>query len=190
MGIVSYSQGAYSAMMRTLLPPGRAFAEIPVVRKVLDAASEELKRVGDALALLVDESDPRKASVTLEDYEKDYALESTGTTQERQDRIVAKKTTRGSFRAPDVESALYPYLGVVVVNVFSSLSAAVAANPRLMYLFHVYRDPALPGPSDIDKGQEVLDSITYSHNKGVVIQSLSFKCDDPYSLCDRDPLGI
>ena len=60
---------------------------------------------------------------------------------------------------------------------------------RLVYQWYLYRDPGLGGAPDIAGAQLVVDRMKPAHTQGSVCQSDGFRCDDPYSLCDRDPLG-
>lgn len=59
-----------------------------------------------------------------------------------------------------------------------------------VYLWFVYRNPALsPTSYDLKGAQGVLDQMKPGHTVGIAVESKSFLCDDPYSRCDRDPLG-
>lgn len=59
-----------------------------------------------------------------------------------------------------------------------------------IYNFFAYRDPVVAGTPDITEAQRLFKRTALGHMNAHVGQSLSFKCDSPYSLCDRDPLGI
>ncbi len=57
--------------------------------------------------------------------------------------------------------------------------------------FHgfVFRDPSDSGTYDINQAQRVLDKAKSGHTLWRIGESNSFKCDDPYSLTDRDVLN-
>jgi phage gp46-like protein/uncharacterized protein YmfQ (DUF2313 family) len=166
-----------------------------VVYKVLLALGDELTRVSGRAADLVEESDPRTADELLPEWEKDYGLLSTGTDQERRDRLLSAILKSTGVRPVDFQVALAPILGFTDPNdvevIETSRATAIAAgDDRIIYQFYIYRDPALPGVYDIVDAQRVIDEMAHSHTRGVAIESDDFLCDDPFSLCDRDILGI
>lgn len=187
---------AYARTMKALLPPGRLWRLAPdsFLSLVFMAAGDELARISGRAVDIVEEADSSTTTDLITDFERELVLPSTGTDDERRARIVALEIRRQLFRPADVQIALAPYLGqdaadVDVIETSRALAIATS-NDRAIYLFHVYRDPALAGTYDVAAAQVVLDDMSHSHTKGKVIESTSFKCDDPYSLCDRDLLGV
>jgi hypothetical protein len=187
---------AYARMMAALLPPSRMWRldASAVLAKLLLASSDELERVDGRSADLIEESDPRTTDELLPDFERMFRLSSSGTLAERRARVVALTILRQRFRPVDFQTALAPLLGLApadVVVVERTHAAAVAmGDPREIYRFFVFRNPALPGTFDLVAAQAVVDLIKPSHTVGTVIQSINFLCDDPDSLCDRDNLGV
>ncbi len=196
MAVISFPADAYAKLQRSLFPPGRLFRldSEGTIYKVLLSAGDELNRVSDRAVDLMREAIGGTAVELLPDWEEDLGLVSTGTDEERQDRIVAKETEESQFRPEDVKAALAPYLAldaadVVVIETSRALAIAVG-DDRAIYLFHIYRNPALAGTPDIDAAQVELDLLAHSHTKGRIIESTSLKCDESTSLCDRDLLGV
>lgn len=196
MGVMTFTAAAYARMQKALLPPGRLWRLTPtsVLSAILLAAGDELERVSGRARDLVEEADPRTTTELITDWERMLNLAAAATIEERRALVVALLTRRQRFRPADVRKALAPYLGLdeedVEVIETSRALAIATSNDRAIYLFHVYRDPALPGTYDVAAAQAELDTIAHSHTKGKVIESTSFKCNDPYSLCDRDLLGV
>ncbi len=190
--------GSYARMLGSLLPPGRVWRLIgdSVLVRVLTACADELARLHGRASDLMREAIPSTVVELLAEYEVDYDLDATGSIDERKARVVALATLRQGFRPVDVQNALAPLLGqdpgdVVVIERSAAFAATIEdLDGRAIYRFFVYRDPTLPGAYYIQSAQEVLDRIEHSHVIGKVIESVSFKCDDPYSLCDRDLLGV
>lgn len=59
-----------------------------------------------------------------------------------------------------------------------------------VYQWYVYRDPTLvPTSYDLKGAQSVLEQMKPAHTVGTAVESKAMLCDDPYSRCDRDPLG-
>lgn len=165
-----------------------------VVYKLLLAIGDELTRVSSRAADLVEEADPRTTLELLPEWENDYGLVSTGTDQERRDRLKSAILASNGVRPVDFQEALAPILGLDPVDVevieTSRATAIAVGDDRIIYQFYIFRDPALPGTYDIVEAQEVIDKMAHSHTRGVAIESKDFLCDDPFSLCDRDILGV
>jgi hypothetical protein len=64
-----------------------------------------------------------------------------------------------------------------------------AGDATLIFEAHVIRRPTDPGTYDIKQAQRLCDSVKLGHTLVLVGETDAFKCDDPYSLCDRDLLG-
>lgn len=165
-----------------------------VVFKILQALGDELTRVSQRAADLVEESDPRTTTELLPEWEEDYELESTGTDQERRDRLLSAILASSGVRPEDFQAALAPVLGLdpndVEVIETSRATAIAVGDDRIIYQFFIYRDPLLAGSYDLVEAQRIIDVMAHSHTRGVAIESTDFLCDDPFSLTDRDLLGV
>ena len=128
---------------------------------------------------------------TLTDWERVLDLDGTGTTDERIALVVAAMINRQRFRPQSVLDALIDVLPNPVMIEVSAAEALEQNNPRLIFRFFVFQDPLDPlGPGDIVGAQLVIDRMKHSHTQGFAIQSTNFLCNDPFSLCDRDILGV
>lgn len=157
------------------------------------ANADELGRLDQRVNDLLNEADPSTAVEMLPEYEAELELESTGTNAERQARIVARLIARQRYRPVDFQNALALLLAqapaAVVVIERSRAYALSVHDDREIFRFFIYRDPSLPGTYFLASAQELVNKIKPSHTSGTVIESVSFLCDDPHSLCDRDLLG-
>lgn len=157
------------------------------------ACADEIGRLEARAYAMIEENDPRTAVELLPEYESELRLDSTGTTAERQARVVAHTIARQRYRPVDFQTALALLLGQapasVVVLERSHAFAASIGDDREIYRFFIYRDPGLPGTYYLASAQALVNKIKPSHTVGHVIESVSFLCDDPFSLCDRDILG-
>lgn len=196
MGVIRFTAEAYASAQKALLPPGRLWNLIAgsFIGKVFLASGDELERVSGRAADLVEEGDPRTTTELITENESELALTATGTLQERRDRVVELRTRRQGFRPVDVRRAVAVDLDLPLADVemieTSRALAILIGDDLIIYLFHIFRDPALPGTPDIAAAQVVLDDISHSHTQGKIIESKTFKCNDPESLCDRDLLGV
>ena len=188
---------AYARAMALLLPPGRIWRVVggSLTMGALTGAGDELVRVGERGQDLIRESDPRTADELLPDFERVLALDSTGTLDERRARVVARLIARQRYRPVDFQEALAPLLGqdpedVVVIERTHAQAILIDPDGREIFRFFIYRDPGLPGTYDLAAAQDLVDAIKPAHTMGHVIESIDFLCDDPYSLCDRDLLGV
>lgn len=192
MGITASS---FARMLRGLLPPGRVWQLEPgaFLGRLLLAAADELVRVDGRALDLLRETDPRRTVELLTDYERVLDLPSTGTTAERQARVVGALIRRQRFRPVDFQDALALILGLdplqVEVIEISHAAALLLDDEREIYRFFVFRDPGLGGTWDLPAAQALITKMKPSHTLGFAIESDDFLCDDPYSLCDRDILG-
>lgn len=194
MGLLSFTAAAFARMQKELLPPGKLWKLLDsLLEGVFLGAADELVRVRDRAADLIEESDPRTATELLPDYERVLELASTGTNAERRNRIVSKYLLRQRVRPQDYKDALAPILGLsaaqVVVIEHSRAFAISVSDDRTIYRYYIFRDPALGGSWDVAGAQALVTAIEHSHTKGKVIESRTFKCNNQYSLCDRDLLG-
>lgn len=186
---------AYERMLSALLPPGKVWRldAASVLYKLLLGSSDELARVDQRVADLLNEADPSTAVELLPDYERELDLVAAATNAERQANIVALLVRRQRFRPVDFQTALATLLAqapsAVVVLERSAAFAASLGDAREIFRFFVYRNPALPGTYFIASAQAQIDRMKPSHTAGYAIESVSFLCEDPFSLCDRDLLG-
>ncbi len=114
--------------------------------------------------------------------------------EERRAHVVSRLLLRQRVRPADYQEVLAPVLGLnpedVEIIEHSRAHAIAVGDDQEIYRFFVFRDPVLPGFYDIAQAQAIVDEISHSHTKGYVIESDNFLCDDPFSLTDRDILGV
>jgi hypothetical protein len=185
----------YARMLKALLPPGRWRLDADgVLSKVFTATGDELARVDGRAQDLLRESDPRTADELLPDFERVLELSSDGTLEERRARVVSLLVRRQRYRPADFQQALAPLLGQltedVVVIERGRAFAILVEDDREIFRFFIYRDPGIAGTYDLEGAQDLIDRMKPSHTKGHVIESINFLCDDEFSLCDRDILGV
>ena len=194
--LASVSAEAYGRMVRHLFPPGKLWRFEPgsLLEAITLACGDELARIEARGVDLARESDPRTTSELLPDFEAMLGLASDGSEDDRRARVVAHLVRRQRYRPVDFQTTLASLLGQAAVDVVvienSRAHAIAVADDREIYRFFIYRDPALPGLYDLDAAQDLIDSMKPAHTEGHVIESIDMLCDDPYSLCDRDRLGI
>lgn len=195
MGLAVLAAEAYARMQALLLPPGRLWQLVPesLVYKLLLGAADELARVDERARDLLRESDPATAVELLPEYEEQFAISAAATEEERQTRALAATVRQQGVRPEDIRRALAPLLAqdaddVVIIERTPS-DDTVLADQREIYRFFVYRDPSLPGTYYIDAAQEELDTITHSHERGYVVESIAAKTDHAFSRTDRDIIG-
>jgi uncharacterized protein YmfQ (DUF2313 family) len=186
---------AYARMLTGLLPPGKLWRFVgSILQDLFLGCADELARVHARVGNLIDEADPTTAVELVPEYEAELDLDEAPTLGERRARIVARLVARQRFRPVDFQTALAPLLGQdpedVVVIERSRAYAISVGDDREIYRFFIYRDPTLPGTYFLSSAQEIVDQIQPSHTVGLVIESVNFLCDDPFSLCDRDLLGV
>lgn len=186
---------SYRAILINLLPRGRVWNFVGnLLGGLILACADELERIHKRVGNLLDEADPSTASELLPEYEAELALDEAATTAERRARIVARTVARQRYRPVDFQAALASLLALdpadVVVVERDRAYAISVGDPREIYRFFVYRNPTLPGTYFLDSAQALVDQIKPSHTVGTVIESLDFLCDDPFSLTDRDILGL
>lgn len=185
----------YARMLYMLLPPGKVWNFVATkINSVLLASGDELGRVHERVLDMLDESDPSTAVELLPEYEADYALTAGSTTAERQANIVSRRVTRQRFRPVDFQTALAPLLAQdaedVVVIERSLAFIATIGDQNQIFDFFIYRDHTLPGTYFLASAQALVNDMKPSHTQGYVIESISFLTDDPFSLVDRDLLGV
>jgi len=185
---------AWARAMQQLLPPGRLWRRgAGTLYGTFLAAGDELERLSQRAADLVEEADPRVTTELISDFESMLGLDGTGTIAERRARVVGRLVTRQRRRPADYKQFMSEILGLssddVEVVEITAAEAAAAADAALKYQYYVYRDPNLAGSYDLDDAQALLTEADPAVKNGIVVESLLFKADDPYSLTDRDPLG-
>ena len=115
-------------------------------------------------------------------------------TQARIDRVVSRMIQHQRARPIDFQEALASILGQAVVDVVvietTAAQAAAQNDAKEIYRFFIYRDPTDPGTYDIVAAQTEIDRIAHSHIKGHAIESIGMIVDDPFSLVDRDIVGV
>ena len=182
-------------MLTALLPPGRLWRLLGGDRlpALLLACADELARLDARARALLDEADPSTATEMLADHERELGLPQASTIEERRASVVARTISQQGYRPEDLQSSLSPLLGLAAADVAvierTNAAAAAMGDVREVFRFFVFRNPALPGTYYLAGAQDLLDAIKPSHTQGHLIESISFLCDDPYSLCDRDLLG-
>lgn len=160
--------------------------------EIFQAWANELSLIEDLSAEALKESRPAEAVATLENWEDQYQLPSTGTESERQARLVTRRTKKRRVRPVDYQQKMAPVLGLspsaLPVIEISSAEADAMADRKEIYRFFIYRAPEKSGTYSVDDAQVELDRFSQSHTSGHVIESVNFLCDDEFSLCDRDIL--
>lgn len=193
MGLIKATAARYAEAVRQLLPPGR-WNHDPDSKLTgwLLATGDELERVNQRGADLIEEADARTTVELLPEFERMLELASTGTDAERQARIASSLTELQRVRPVDFAQVTSAPLGLdpidVVVIERDRAFAILVGDDTAIFVFFVFRDPALPGSFSIEDAQESVTRMQPSHTLGFVIESVSFRCDDPESLCDRDIL--
>ena len=187
---------SYASALAALLPPGRLWRLLgaALLPKLLLGSADELARLDARAEVLRLESIPTNATELLSEYEAELELVATGTNAERRARIVARYIARQRYRPADFQLALAPLLGqlaaAVVVIERTPAQAVAMGDAREIFRFFIYRNPASPGTYDLAGAQALITKIKPSHTLGYAIESINFLCDDPYSLTDRDLLGV
>lgn len=64
-----------------------------------------------------------------------------------------------------------------------------ADDPERIFWAFIHRDPSDGGSYDIAGAQRISDRVKWGHTQIIVGESDCFRCEDPYSLTDRDILG-
>lgn len=195
MSVIQFAAEAHARALKLLLPPGRLdLSPGSTWSDLLLGAADGLVRLGGRIADLLEESDPRTAVELLPEYERMLDIVPTGTDADRQACITSRLTVEPGFRPVDVQVALAPIyqldpVDVVIIETSRAL-AILIGDDREIYRWFAFRDPGLGGVWDINAAQTLIDDIAHSHTKGHAIESVDFLCDDPFSLCDRDLLGV
>jgi uncharacterized protein YmfQ (DUF2313 family) len=180
--------------MMALLPDGKLWRFVAsMLREFFLACAQELARLDARADDLLRESNPSTAVELLPEYEQELDIGPAVTIAERQANVVARRVRRQRFRPVDFQTALAPLLAqaaadVVVIERTRAFCVSVGDDPAI-YRFFIYRDPSLPGTYFLASAQTVVDEMSPSHTVGQVIESVNFRCDDAFSLCDRDLLG-
>lgn len=185
----------YARMQKALLPPGRlndAFGAW--LHNLLMGSADELVRVDARGDDLLREALPSTAVELLPEYEAQFGSVVGSTTEERQAIVTSAATRQQRYRPLDFQLALAPLLGqasddVVVLERDLAMVAALG-DQREIYRFFVFRDPAVLGAYFLEAAQRTVYDMSPSHVGGYVIESLVATCDDPFSLCDRDLVGL
>ena len=191
----------YCRMLRDLLPPGRLWRldEGSVLHRFLCAAAEELARVHQRALDLLREADPGQAAELLEEWEALHALVAGDATPDaRRAAVVARRIKRQRVRPADWQATLAGLLSATAEQIEiierKHADAVAMQDDQEIYRWFVFRDPAIEPVLDpgfnLGPAQQIVDDYQHSDTKGHVIMSKDFLCDDPYSLCDRDILGV
>lgn len=185
---------AYDRQMKALLPPGKIWRKVAsVLADFFLACAQELERVDQRGQDLINEADPRTTTELLPDFERVYKLVASGSIDERRARLVAAVIRRQRVRPVDYQQVLAPLLQQdpedVVVRETTHAQAVSTGDEKEIYRFFIYRNPALAGTADLVAAQALVDKMSHSHTKGVVIETLGFIVDDPHSIVDRDIIG-
>ena len=187
---------AYTSMLLGLLPPGKVWRLIgSQLQNLFIGSADELARLHGRVSDLLAESVPTTLNELLPEAESELALPSTGTTAERQARVIARLLARQRYRPVDCQNALATLLAqapgsvVVIERTHAQAITMGDLSGSEIFRFFIYRDPTLPGTYFLASAQTLVNQIKPSHTIGTVIESISLLCDDAHSLCDRDLLG-
>lgn len=192
--VATPNDGSYARMLMALLPPGRLWRMASSFPAALFlACSDELWRVHERAADLLNEADPRTASELLPEYERELDMDAASTLAERRARIVSRRIARQRYRPADFQAVLAPLFGQdaadVVIIERTLAFCALVGDAREIFRFFAYRDPAAPGAYFLASAQEQIDRMKPSHTLGYAIESIVFRAGDPFSLVGRDILG-
>lgn len=189
----------YASALFALLPPGKLWRVVATkLYQFWLGCADELVRVHDRVADMLNETDPTTAVELLPEYEADLAIAPpAATVAERQATIVSRKVDPQGFRPADIAVALAPLLvqdvaHVVIIERDLAYVAGVG-DQRAIFEFFVHRDPAFTPAFPayfLSSAQAELDRIAPSHTKGYVIESTAMLFDDDFSLTDRDLIGV
>lgn len=186
----------YRAMMWSLLPPSRLWSFVNTkISTLFRGLAIELSRLDNRASDLVRESVPAESIELLDEYEKDLGItKPSSNAEERSALVVARLLVRQQYRPVDFQVALSQLLGVqaesvVVIERTRSFCISVA-DDREIYRFFIYRNPLTAGSYFLSSAQKVVDDLKPAHTIGHVIESVSMICDNQYSLCDRDLIGL
>ena len=194
MGVIQPTPDAYASALSQLVPPGRWNLEAATSKlyALLLANGDELARVSQRAAALIEESDPRTATEMPAEWEQMLELPSTGTDEDRRARIVSRLLSSLGARPLDFQTSIAPIFGLAIADVVvverPRAFAITVEDDSAIFIFFLYRDPTLPGSYDIEAAQAQIELQQQSHTLGFAIESISFRCEDPFSLCDRDIL--
>jgi hypothetical protein len=198
MGLTPITSLEFARMMVRLWPSGKFRRDPESVNfRLMHAFADELARHHQRQIDLLNESDPRTTSELLPEWEKQYGLtDSSGTDEERRARLQTRILSLFDFsaRPEDYQRVMAPILDTAAILIevieISAAEAAAANNPRLVYQFYIWRDPALPGTPDLVFAQSELDRIKHSHTRGFIIETKAMIVNDPQSIVNRDIIGV
>lgn len=185
----------YARMMIALLPPGKLWRLIgeSVLGNLFAGCAEELARLDGRVIDLLDEADPTTAEESLPEYELELGLVAAATLEERRANVVARLVRRQRFRPVDFQNALSPLLNLAAEDITvierTAAFAASIGDAREIYRFFVVGDFGDP-LAFIASAQALLDSMKPSHTAGYIIGSTTAVYDSPFSLYDRDLMGV
>lgn len=183
----------YLRQLQELLPRGKLFASLGVkFVALLEALAEEFQLDDDFIRGAFAETNPLTATYTLEEWEEKYGLPNDGTIDERRTRIAARRASRRRTRPEDYRQRFAALLGLAPADVqvieISSALAVYTGHPREVYRFAIFRDPELPGSYVLADAEALIEDYVQSHLLGKIVESTCARCDNAYSLCDRDLL--
>jgi uncharacterized protein YmfQ (DUF2313 family) len=139
--LTGFTVSEYQSALKSLLPQGPAWEDelSDLMVAVIDLASREFQRIDHDISLLIDESDPRTASVTISDWFKEWgipndclkSLANTSVEQWRQ-LLVTKITTLG-LTYTELLSIIAEITGISSVSAsrVKPFTAASRVNERL-----------------------------------------------------------
>lgn len=133
MGLTS---DAYARMLKQLLPRGPLWFVEPgsVLSKTLLAIADELARVGERGEDLIEESDPRTATETLDDWERnlglpDHCIEAIPATDEERRLAITQKLIKRGGQTPALYIALAAAAGYDV-EITEDYGATIARSGK------------------------------------------------------------
>lgn len=159
--------------------------------------------VGDDQRLeLLDEILPDRAEDLLSSWERVYNIHRVAglTTAQRQAAVVARRRFLPDFRPSTIDTIVEEVAGVVVdvVEPFAfrcDEATSVCDDPYDVldgaFVFFVEADSAAALAAGAERAvmDETIGALKPSHTIGISRFTGAFRCDDAYSLCDRDLLG-
>lgn len=171
---------AYASQLQKLLPPGRLWGDVDsgtTLRKLLTALGDEFDRVRLRGVNLVEETDPRTAAETIDDWERMLSLPDEQVTEipvllsARQVAVTQKLVGRGgqnySFFERLCEACGYPLISIErfaesMLRVGSRVGDRVYGEV-FAYTMKLTLGPPVGSYLDVDAFERVIRHVTHAH---------------------------